>query len=178
MTPGLNSVPQNIRDAIPAAAPLDEFTRARTRLLLVNYFGEFATLDAHLDLLDTRGAWYAERALGAWSARLPEAFFGVIRHVVRTQMDGPPPNPDVEGWAAAGRPADRQRLARFWDLITSLPGFPVPAATPDRAAGSHPLDTVLLYWPEDELDGSFLLPYVKLELTLARRALALPPIGT
>lgn len=178
MTAAVDAVPPEIRDEVPVATALDEFTRARTRVLLVSYFGEFATLDAHLDLLDMRGAWYAERALGSWSPRLPEAFFGVIRHVVRTQMDGPAPSPDVEGWAAAGRPAAEPRLAQIWDQITTLPGFALPAGTSDRDEGTHPLDQVLLGWPEAGFDGSFLLPYVKLELTLSRRAIALPPIGT
>lgn len=40
----------------PAAGALDELSRARLRRLLASFLGEFATLDAHLDLLDTRGA--------------------------------------------------------------------------------------------------------------------------
>lgn len=39
---------------------------------MASHLGEFPTLDAHLDLLDARGGWYAERALGAWASRHPE----------------------------------------------------------------------------------------------------------
>lgn len=52
----------------PAAAPLVEVSRARLRRILVDQFGEFPTLDLHLALLDTRWAWYAELAIGSWSA--------------------------------------------------------------------------------------------------------------
>jgi len=44
------------------AGPLDEFTRARITTMIRTYFGDLENLDAHIALLDTRGAWYAERA--------------------------------------------------------------------------------------------------------------------
>jgi hypothetical protein len=168
--------------SVPAAGPLDPFTRARLRSILATYFGEFPAIDLHLDLLDTRGAWYAERALGAWSPAQPDAFFGVVTHVVRTQLGGSTPQPDVEGWVAAGRPIHDRRLAVLWDevhALWSLTGsrIPVHDREPDASAAACTLDSVLTRWP-DQLIDSFLLAYIKLEITLRRRHVVLPPIGT
>ena len=170
---------------LPPYGPVDEFTRARLRGLIVDRFGDFATLDLHLDLLDSRGAWYAERAMGSWSPNQADAFFGVIRHVIRTQAPGPAPSPDIEGWLEAGRPAHDPALAELWEHINELArvgGFGVP----DHDRGSAPsetpqaaiaVDEALTNWPEEQL-ATFLRTYVNLEIVLRRRNIVLPPIGT
>lgn len=163
----------------PAAAPLDQITRARLRRLLVSFFGEFATLDRHLDLVDARGAWYAEAALGAWSPEQPDGFFGLVRHVVRTQLDGPAPAPDIEGWLRAGVPAGDEELVGRWRHIRLLhpdhqrePEHPRVEITAAIAA----TDEVVASWPAEHW-GAFVLAYVKLERVLTRRAITLPPIS-
>lgn len=162
----------------PEAGPLDELSRARVRRLLAGFFGEFPTLDAHLALMDTRGAWYAERALGAWSASQPDAFFGVVRHVVRTQMPGPVPTPDVEGWLAAGRP-DAVDLAPLWDELNTHRYSTARRAPADPRRGSKDgvtaFDDIVRGWPGGCLDR-FVLAYASLEQVLERRAMVLPPI--
>jgi hypothetical protein len=164
--------------AAPAARPLDELSRVRLRRVLAGWLGECPTLDAHLALLDTRGAWYAEKAMGAWSADVPDSFFGLVRHVVRTQLDGPPPQPDIEGWLAAGRPADPQ-LAHAFDLLHSGRYAPArrPAITtrPATSPGTEHLDAVILGWPTGEFAG-FVNAYAKLERVMERRHVTLPPI--
>ena len=97
-------------------APADQVSLMRLRRVLDLVFGEIPLLEFHLELLDSRGVLYATHAAGSWENDLPEMFFGVVRHVIRTQCDGPSPDPDVEGWLAAGRPED-QRLAGAWDLL-------------------------------------------------------------
>ncbi|HEX2904511.1 MAG TPA: hypothetical protein VHO01_13740, partial [Jatrophihabitans sp.] len=92
------------RGEAPAAAALDDLARARIRRTLAARFGDLPTLTAHVELLDTRGAWYAARAMHAWPTHQGDSFFGVVRHVVRTQLAGPPSAPDLEAWLAAGRP--------------------------------------------------------------------------
>ena len=162
----------------PAAGPLDALSRVRLRRALAGYLGEFPTLDAHLDLLDTRGAWYAEKALGAWSAEHPDGFFGLVRHVVRTQLDGPPPEPDIEAWLAAGRPAD-EVLASTWDTMLAFryPPSHRPETTGRRAADPAVtcVDDIVAAWPTGQLDG-FLRAYGALEQILERRHFMVPPI--
>ena len=170
---------------LPTAGALDEFTRARVRHLIADRFGDFATLDLHLDLLDTRGAWYAERALDSWSPHLPDSFFGLIHHVVRTQIPGPNPAPDLRSWLAAGRPDHNEFLAHHWDAFNRLAALG-KFAGPDTARGSVTVapavlaaalevDAILTAWPVEHLAG-FELAYLKLPITLARRTIELPPI--
>lgn len=159
---------------------MDEVTRVRLRRLLVGYLGEFATLDLHLDLLDARGAWYAEASLAAWTRSNPGAFFGLVRHVVRTQLGGPAPVPDIEGWLAAGVPSG-DLLAQRWNTLNTL-RYPRPRwlpATPRTQTGvpasvTH-LDAVIGAWPEDLFD-EFVLAYAKVTQVLERRRVPLPPI--
>lgn len=160
----------------PVAAALDELGRARIRKVLAGWLGEFPTLDAHVALLDSRGAWYAERVLGAWPAHSPDTFFGLVRHVVRTQLPGPAPDPDVEGWLAAGRP--HGPLGPVWDEFNALrypPGWRPPARRRSGQLEGHVarVDRVLRAWPAGHLDG-FTLGYVKTEHILERRRIVLP----
>lgn len=176
----LSRVPEHLQpgSASPAAGPLDALSRARLRRVLAGYLGEFPTLDAHLDLLDTRGAWYAEKALGAWSAEHPDSFFGLVRHVVRTQLDGSPPAPDIEAWLAAGRPAD-DVVAPTWDTMLAFryPRSHRPVTTERRTADAAVtrVDDIVADWPTGQLDG-FLRAYGALEQILERRHFMVPPI--
>lgn len=164
----------------PAMGPVDEMARARLRRTLVEFFGDFPTLDHHLHLLDARGAWYAAGAIGAWTREHPDSFFGLVRHVVRTQLPGPAPMPDLEGWIAAGIPTSDPALERRWREIHAL-RYPadqrpaeVPRARSDAAIGTT--DVVVANWPDEHWDA-FVLAYVKLEQVLERRSIVLPPIG-
>lgn len=164
----------------PAAAPLDEVSRARLRRILIEQFGEFPTLDLHLALLDSRGAWYAELAIGSWSADHPDGFFGLVRHVVRTQIPGPPPDPDLEAWLMAGRPTDPM-LAGYWSTLRHfLPASRDVAESARRAAQPTPavqrVDEILDSWPADLFDR-FYHAYAKIENVLMRRTIVIPPIG-
>ena len=168
---------------VPEAGPLDKFTRVRITAMLRGYFGDIATLEAHVTLLDTRGAWYAEQVMGAWSDRQPDAFFGLVAHVVRTQLAGPAPQPDLDRWISDGRPADPGLGAR-WDQVRelkNLDGSQRPLRVRGGLPGDSPigtsLDDTVAAWPEEHWE-KFLLAYLKLDLTLARRGVALPPIGT
>jgi hypothetical protein len=168
----------------PVGAPLDDLSRARIRRLLAGVFGEFPTLDAHVALLDDRGAWYAEIALADWSLDRPDGFFGLIRHVVRTQLPGPAPSPDIETWLAAGHPADRF-LGPLWDRLRAcrydagspnLPPVELRSPDADQDPAVAALDRILRDWPGDELDR-FVHAYTALERVLDRRGIVLPLIG-
>jgi hypothetical protein len=54
---------------MPEAGPVDDLTRGLRRRL--HEFFNRPVLDAHVDLLDTRGAWYAEMVLHLWSPEQP-----------------------------------------------------------------------------------------------------------
>ena len=175
-----------IATGLPTAAPVDEFTRARIRHLIADRFGAFATLDLHLDLLDARGAWYAERALDSWSPNLPDSFFGLVNHVVCTQIPGPNPVPDLRSWLAAGRPEHDEFLTHQWDTFNHLaalgsfagPTAPRESVTVDdeTLAAALAVDEILTSWPREHL-VEFELAYLKLPITLVRRNFTLPPIG-
>ena len=103
-------------------------------------------------------------------------FFGVVRHVIRTQCDGPSPDPDVEGWLAAGRPED-QRLAGAWDLLNlgrygarTLPATP-RTGSPDP--GIFALDEVLRRWPHLP---TFVNSYARVERFVEDSSITLPPL--
>ena len=147
--------------------------------MIVAHLGEFPALDLHLDLLDARGAWYAERALGAWTKSHPDSFFGLVRHVVRTQIPGPVPDPDLEGWLGAGVP-EGLVLRDRWTMLNALryPAVRRIEAVPrdaDPATSVIRVDEILTGWPDRLFDG-FVLAYAKLEQVLERRSLPLPPI--
>lgn len=163
----------------PAAGPLDDLARARIRRQLADRFGDLPALSAHVSLLDARGAWYAARAMTAWPAHAGDAFFGVIRHVVRTQLPGPPPDPDLESWLASGRPAD-PGLAGAWDELNALrypPGRRLQPRHRDPRVSDTviALDDTLRRWPAGQFDA-FTMAYAKLEYVLERREITLPPI--
>ncbi len=172
--------PVNPLDAAPTPGPLDELAAIRLRRMLIEFFGPFPTLDAHLALLDRQGAWYATKALGAWSSQLPDAFFGVARHVVRTQLPGPAPTPDIEAWLAAGRPGHDQELAGAWDKVRSH-RYPGPPEGPivDRAASTPAavarVDEIVSGWPADHF-GGFVYAYASIECVLETRQIVFPPI--
>lgn len=161
----------------PAYGPVDELTSARLRRVCAEVFGSRPCLHAHLKLLDARGAWYAERAITVWRATHPDAFFGLVRHVVSSQFDGPRPDPDVETWLAAGRPSDRL-LWPAYDLIATARYGRASIATPrtgepEGAVGL--VDDAIRTWPEGHL-ASFVSAYGRIEPWLERHAIVLPPI--
>lgn len=166
---------------VPLPGPVDEFTALRLRRSVLAFFGEVAAIEHHLALLDARGAWYATRAMGAWNPQQPGAFFGLVRHVVRTQMGGPAPDPDVEGWVAAGLPDDT-RLAAAWDLIRER-RYSLAASEPAEgrpgvvAEAVLRMDQIVTDWPAEQFDA-FVFSYAAIEQVLERRARAnpLPPI--
>lgn len=166
----------------PAAGPVDAFTRVRLTSMLLGYFGDFPTFGAHLDLLDARGAWYAEQVMAAWSPTQPDAFFGLVAHVVRTQIPGPA-HPDLDAWIAAGQPADPHLAERWAEIrnLKALDGRDRPARRRDAIEPLEDhieaLDAAISTWPPEHWE-LFLLAYVKLDLTLAHRKITLPPIGT
>ena len=184
----LRSVPtsaaQPVEDGFLGEAPapglVDEVTRTRLRRVMVGFFGEFPTLDLHLGLLDARGAWYAEAALAAWSPQAPDAFFGLVHHVVRSQIPGPAPAPDIERWLEVGAPQGDPLLAERWHALRDARDprhddeQPMPRATADAQIAAT--DAVVAAWPA-ELWDRFVLAYVKVEHALASRAIELPPIG-
>lgn len=137
----------------PSAGPLDQLSRGRLRRLLVDYFGE-------------------------WDREHPDSFFGLVRHVVRTQLGGPVPAPDIEGWLAGGQPDD-PALADVWQQMLVFRYLPWlrPAAAPrqETNAGLEMVDAIVAGWPEDQLDG-FLRGYGALENILERRLIVLPPV--
>ena len=159
----------------PKARP-DEISRARLRRTLVQHFGEADSLDAHLALMDSRGVLSATHALEIWSALAPQTFFGLVRHVIRTQCEGPVPDPDVEGWLAAGRPDDDE-LALTWDLL-NLTRYG-DEALPARSRPAH-VDSAIELFDALLRDWDvcvFADAYCKVELFIRLRGVTLPPIG-
>ncbi|NHC12676.1 hypothetical protein [Motilibacter deserti] len=139
---------------------LDELTRRRLGRQIEARLGPIPLLDLHLDVFDPRGTRYAELALPAWDSAIPDAFFGLVRHVVRTQLSVPSeaPDPDVETWLAAGRPAD-PHLGAAWDQLAEQRYAGATASGPHRLAsrddGSGPrvarMDRIVRAWPADQL---------------------------
>lgn len=161
----------------PAPGPADVVAVHRLRRAITEHLGEVPNLQAHLGLLDARGAWYGWHAAPAWDPDQGEALFGVIRHVVRTQLSEPPPAPDVEGWVAAGRPRD-PLLALVWGRVVAArwPGGGAPVPLAERAPGvAHPLDEVLAAWPADGLDG-FIHAYAVVEAAIEDRGIPMPSV--
>lgn len=160
----------------PKTAP-DEVAITRLRRVLAVHLGEIPQLDAHLALLDSRGVLYAAHAAENWSDLTASTFFGLVRHVIRTQCEGPVPDPDVEGWLAAGRPADRD-LGDAWDLLNLARYTADPPAPTPRPAGVAPaieqFDSMLRSWPAHM--STFAGTYCRLEWFIERNAIAIPPI--
>lgn len=101
------------------AQEVDELLRHRVRRAFVEKFGEAPHLDEHMAFLDRRGALYALTYVPAWENASLGLFLGVVRHVISTQCEPPVPQPDIEGWLRAGRPADVRR-AEVWDAILQV----------------------------------------------------------
>lgn len=161
--------------APPAYGRPDPLSLRRLRHAIEHRLGHLTTLDAHLGLLDARGAWYAWHAVHAWDPDQGEALFGVVRHVVRTQLPGPTPQPDIEGWLTAGRPANRV-LAAAWEQVL-IARWPEPPRVVVRAATApHPVDEVVAHWPARQFPG-FVHAYATVEATLETHAITLPPIA-
>lgn len=163
----------------PACGPVDELTRARLGRVCGEFFGPHPCLQAHLGLLDARGAWYAERAITAWRAVHVDSFFGLVRHVVTTQFDGPRPSPDIETWLAAGRPDDPV-LGPAYDLIALAryghqPDDGILPRTDPATGAVSAVDAAIARWPSGQL-SSFVNAYARLETWLHRHAISLPPI--
>jgi hypothetical protein len=164
-------------DLLGGYAPADEVALARLRRVLSAQFREIRLLDAHLALLDRRGVTYATHAADAWRSDSIDMFFGIVRHVIRTQCDGPTPTPDIEGWIAAGRPGDRD-LGDAWDRINLCRYGTGPHAAPARAAVVDPeitaLDEVIRRWPAHI--GSFATAYARVERFIETSSITLPPL--
>lgn len=173
-TPGPIEITGRVIGTPPPPGPADQVSLARVRRAVITHLGPVPNLDAHLGLLDARGAWYAPQVAPAWDHPDPEAFFGLVRHVVRTQMPGPAPVPDVEGWITAGRPADAE-LAFVWDRmrVARYP-FSAPPVTHRDPGTGHPVDEVVRAWPVDH--GSFIVAYTTVEATLDLHRITLPAV--
>jgi hypothetical protein len=165
-------------DVLGPKAPADELSLMRLRRVLAEEFGDIPRLEAHLELLDSRGVLYATHAASAWKGDAPAMFFGMVRHVIRTQCDGPAPDPDVEGWLAAGRPTEPD-LEYAWDLVNLCRYGTDPSGAPRRHGPIDPavalLDDVLRRWPGHV--GTFATPYGRVEHALESSKLILPPLS-
>jgi hypothetical protein len=102
----------------PKSAP-DEVSIRRLRRILVDHFDEQPTLDRHIAMLDARGVRYAGTAVQHWGDTDLAMFFAVVRHVIRTQSTEGSATPDIEGWLAAGQPADPEH-GNAWHFINAV----------------------------------------------------------
>jgi hypothetical protein len=166
-------------DVLGVKAAADEVAMVRLRRVLAHHFGEVPLLEAHLALLDSRGVLYATHAAESWSDQGPETFFGLVRHVVRTQSNGPAPDPDVEGWLRGGRPTHDRGLGEAWDLLNLSRYTTDPLPPTPRLAQVDPtlerFDQILRDWPAHP--ATFATSYCRLEWVLEARGIVLPPIG-
>jgi hypothetical protein len=109
----------------------------------------------------------------------PLLLFGLVRHVVRTQSPYGPPDPDVEGWLAAGRPGHDRDLARAWDLLNLCRHGRDPVGAPPRQepaeATIERLDAILLSWPGGI--SNFGTTYGRIEHRIEASGTILPPLG-
>lgn len=187
MTQALHPVPDpagptgvlDVTGVPPAAGPVDAFTRIRVGRIVAAHLVPSPVMDAHLDLIDARGAWYAEPAAPVWDPDRCDEFFGLVRHVVRTQLPGPDPDPDVETWLAAGRPSD-PRLGAAWDLINTARYAPEDRAparprTDTPSPGVARVDAIVTGWPPEHLDR-FATAYGTVERVMDLGIVTLPPV--
>ncbi|MDO9494308.1 MAG: hypothetical protein Q7J48_01270 [Nocardioides sp.] len=172
-------------DQPPAAAALDEVLRMRMTVLAEQYLGDTPALDAHLALLDTRGAWYAERILTHWNTAQPDAFWGLVNYYVRTHLTEPdqlaaPAILDLPAWVAAG-PPPAGRLRRRWEEVADrIPAQVLDRLTDQRGRPSREqvetIDTLVDEWPEEHWIR-FLHAYAVVEAVLADFDITLPILG-
>ncbi len=155
----------------------DQVALARLRRTLVTQFGPIPAMGSHLDLLDARGVTYATQVAPVWTEGPAVMLFGVVRHVVRTQCAGGVPAPDVEGWIAAGRPADPD-LGAAWETVALARYDVLPTAHATRRGSLDPqvarLDDVLGRWPGPI--ATFAAVYGHLERVIETGKITLPPI--
>lgn len=147
--------------------------------MLRDAFGDIPGLESHLGLLDARGVLYATHGAANFSSESPLMLFGVVRHVVRTQSTHEPPDPDVEGWLAAGRPQLDPDLQKAWDVLNLCrygrdPIEAPPRPEPASAAIRH-LDTILLHWPGGL--SNFGTTYGRIEQYIESNGITLPPLA-
>ena len=165
-------------DALGVKAAPDEVSIARLRRVLAHHFGEVPLLEAHLALLDARGVLYATHAAASRSDQNSETFFGLVRHVVRTQSDEPAPDPDVEGWLAAGRPSRDRELGEAWDLLNVSRYTTAPLPATPRPSSVDPaierFDEILRKWPAHP--ATFATTYCRLDWVIEARGIVLPSI--
>lgn len=159
----------------PEFGPVDEVTCSRLRLLAESHLEPTPAIELHLDLLDVRGAWYAEHIIAGWRRDQPDAIWGVVNHYVRTHLGDPRPALDLAAWVSAGEP-DTPMLQRRWrDLAEIYPRDLLAAdGEVDRGSVAH-MDAIVASWPEN-LFLRFQQAYVIVEATLCRAGLSLPPV--
>ena len=69
--------------------------------------------------------------------RAAAVLVGLVRHVVRTQSDGPAPDPDVEGWLRAGRPSHDRELGDAYEAMACVRAVLDPDASSDHPEGGE-----------------------------------------
>jgi hypothetical protein len=132
----------------PAYADLDAISRARLRRLAEQYLDATPALELHLDLVDARGAWYAEHVITRWRPDRPDAFWALVGHYVRTHMPDHGTKLDLARWVAAGIPEDAAIHERWEDVATTFsPDAVASAGSVDRESVPY-MDDLIAAWPE------------------------------
>lgn len=173
----VSSAAEASRSQAPAAAPLDEVTLTRITNLAEAHLDPTPALAAHMRLLDTRGAWYAEQVLTHWCSAQPDAFWGLVNHYVRTHLAGPTTALDLPAWVAAG-PPEEPGLRRRWDSVaTNIPQPVIDRLLAERGRPTRDqvaaTDTLVGEWPGEHWNR-FVHAYVLVESVLSARGLQIP----
>lgn len=157
----------------PAYAELDPISRARLRRLAEQHLDWTPALEHHLDMVDARGAWYAEHVIEQWSTAKADAFWGLVNNYVRNHLPDRGPVLDVAAWVAAGAP-ERTDVAARWEEVSSClpPALVVAAGTVSRAEVAY-MDDLVAAWPND-LWLHFWHAYVVIEEILHVTGLTIP----
>ncbi len=90
--------------------------------------------------------------------------------------------PDIEGWLAAGPPANSRNAGTWIEALgarfPSLPVGSLPAPAITRPVGDvHHVDVIVQNWPAGGLPG-FNHAYATVEATLDEHGLTIPPIDS